>query len=77
VRVISLTIESRHLQCEGRSFATSTTGYLQPRVAIERWLGPFASVGMSVGSDLALRGDFSTNLYLQAHFRAFDGTRGR
>jgi len=77
VRLISLTIDSTHLQCEDQSFASSTTGYVRPAVALERWLGPFMSVGASVGSDLALRGDVSTQLYLQAHFRAFDGIRGR
>lgn len=48
---------------------------LETRARGEVWLGPWASLGATIGASLVERGDWMAGLYLGVHSRAFGGGR--
>lgn len=76
-RIVGLSVESQHLDCQDSSFAFDGSWLLETRVTAEAWVSPWFSVGARVGSNALERGDVTFGVFLQGHTRAFDSTRSR
>jgi hypothetical protein len=72
IRAVGLTVETRHADCVLGDTRYDTALLLRPRLAAQRWITPWVSVGASVGSNLARRGETSVGLFVGGHLRAFD-----
>jgi hypothetical protein len=71
-RMTSLTVETRMGDCIADSKAMSAVFALEPRLGASRWLTPWLTLDMRVGSDLMQDRDLSFGLSLTAHTRAYD-----
>jgi hypothetical protein len=76
-RIVGMSIDSQHLDCESSSFAFDSEWLIETRVTAQTWLTPWLTVGGRVGSNVLQRGDMSVGVFLQGHTRAFDATRSR
>lgn len=73
MRMTSMTIESRVGSSIEHEFTTISEPIIEPRVVVQRWLSPWVSADLALGSDLYQDRDLSLSLNLTAHGRAFDG----
>jgi hypothetical protein len=73
IRMTSLRIESRLGDSVQDDFTTMADPILEPRLTVQRWLSPWASADLSLGSDLFQDRDLSLSLNITAHSRAYDG----
>jgi hypothetical protein len=73
MRMTSMNIESRLGASTAKDFTTIAEPIVEPRVAVQRWLSPWVSADLTLGSDLFQERDLSLTLNLTAHGRAFDG----
>ena len=55
--------------------AWSAQALVQPRVALERWVNPWVTVGAMVGSSALARGEVTFGVVVSGHARAFDAAR--
>ena len=55
-----------------RGLAWNQDLLLEPRVGIEKWLSPWLSAGVMVGSDVLRDRDLSVTLGITGHSSAFD-----
>ena len=53
----------------------ASSGVLEARARAELWVGPWVTVGGTVGTSVVDRGDWMTGLYVGVHSRAYAGTR--
>jgi hypothetical protein len=74
-RVLGLTVDSRLGGCEAQSTAWSGQALVEPRVIVDRWLSPWLTAGVMVGSNLAVPSDLSIGVSLTGHARAYDSSR--
>jgi hypothetical protein len=76
-RVVGLSVDSQHIECESSSLTFDSSWLVETRVSAQMWVSPWLSVGARVGSNTLARGDVSAGVFLQGHTRAFDATRSR
>jgi hypothetical protein len=76
-RLLVLTMTSYHGDCVDTQTVHDGAWLVEPRVAIERFVTPWTTVGVSLGSNLLDQGDVSAGIYLQGHVRAYDAQRSR
>lgn len=74
-RAVGLQVHSQHLNCTDDSTAWGAQPWIEPRVAIERWVSPWVTVGAFAGENALRRGDTSFGLTITGHVRAFDARR--
>ena len=74
-RALGLQVHSQHLNCTDDSTAWGAQPWIEPRVAIDRWVSPWVTVGAFAGGSLLHRGDTSFGLTVTGHVRAFDARR--
>lgn len=74
-RLIGLTAESKHGECVTTTTAWAGQGMVMPRVGIDRWLSPWLTAGLQVGSDPVRQGDVEVGLVFTGHGRAYDAAR--
>jgi hypothetical protein len=72
MRLSVMDVVTRLGDCISESTSKDLSLMLEPRVSVERWLAPWASVGVRVGSDLMQERDLSIGVAFTAHSRAFD-----
>jgi hypothetical protein len=72
LRSTGLSVESQIGDCIQRSVAWNQDLLLEPRVGIEKWLSPWLSAGVMVGSDVLRDRDLSVTLGITGHSSAFD-----
>jgi hypothetical protein len=51
--------------------------FFESRLAVQTWVGPWTSIGASLGSNLLAERDVSAGVFLQGHLRAFDAAFAR
>lgn len=76
-RLLMLSMTSYHGDCVDTQTVHDGAWLVEPRVAVERFVGPWTTVGVSFGSNLLERGDVSAGVYVQGHLRAYDAQRSR
>ncbi len=74
VRSTGMTFESQIGDCIKNSTAWNHNLLLEPRVGIEKWLNPWLSAGVMVGSDLMRDNDMSISFGFTGHTSAFDAS---
>jgi hypothetical protein len=72
LRSTGMTFESTIADCTNSSTAWNHKLLLEPRVGIERWLNPWLSTGVMVGSDVMREQDLSIGIGITGHTSAFD-----
>jgi len=76
-RLVGLSVDSVHDTCADTSYAYDASWLVEPRVAVESWITPWATLGVQAGANALQRDDISLGVYLQGHLRAFDARRSR
>ncbi len=76
-RALGVTVTTSHDDCVADSVAWNGHTVVQPRVAAQKWLSPWATAGVWLGSDLGRDGAMSGGVFIQGHVRSFDATRSR
>jgi hypothetical protein len=71
VRAVGLAVETSHDDCVLSETIYDTSLLVRPRLAAQRWITPWVSMGASVGTNLMQRGETSVGLFLGGHLRAF------
>lgn len=72
IRSTGMSFESRIEDCIKNSMAWNHKLLLEPRVGIEKWLNPWLSAGVMVGSDVMREQDMSIGIGITGHTAAFD-----
>jgi hypothetical protein len=76
-RLLLADVQTNHLDCESESFAHAGQWIAAPKIIVDRWLNPWMSTGVSVGTNLLNKREMSFGVLLRGHLRAFDGSRSR
>lgn len=76
-RVVVLGVETRHEDCVESSSVHDGQWMVRPQVALEAWLTPRMSAGITASTDAFRDRDVSGGVFLQVHTQAFDGARSR
>lgn len=76
-RLVGVSVDSVHGACADTSYAYDASWLVEPRVAVESWITPWATLGVQAGANALQRDDISLGVYLQGHLRAFDAFRSR
>jgi hypothetical protein len=74
VRATNMSFTSRHGDCVKFTSAWNNELMIEPRVGIERWLNPWLSAGVMVGSDLLQQRDVSIAIGFTGHTTPFDSS---
>lgn len=74
-RSVHYTYDSQYLACETTSTIRASAPIAEVRARGEYWLGPFVTVGATVGASLVERGAWVGGVHLGFHSRAFAGSR--
>jgi hypothetical protein len=75
VRTVQYHFASAYHDCAQTTSISETRGVVEARARAETWLGPWVSVGATVGTSVLARGDWMAGAYLGFHSRAFGGGR--
>lgn len=75
VRQTRYHFDSQYYSCDTTSTIAVTRGIVEARARGEMWLGPWMTLGATIGANVAAKGDWLAGLYLGLHSRAFDGAR--
>ncbi len=76
-RLVGVSVASVHGACADTSYAYDASWLVEPRVSVESWITPWATLGVQAGANALQRDDISLGVYLQGHMRAFDAHRSR
>jgi len=76
-RFVVLGVETRQDDCVDNSSVHAGQWMVRPQVAVEAWLTPRVSAGITASTDAFRERDVSGGMFLQLHTTAFDGTRSR
>ncbi len=66
---------TEHGTCVLNESSTVAAYTVRPKVAVQRWVSPWITLGAGVGSNLVRRGDTSFSMFVGVHGNAFDGLR--
>jgi hypothetical protein len=72
LRATGVSLESRIEDCQKFSMAWDHALMIEPRVGVAKWLSPWVSVGVMVGSDLMQERDVTTIISFTGHSTPFD-----
>jgi hypothetical protein len=73
MRVTSVEVETRLADCISTAMSSELSAIVRPQFTVQRWLSPWLTTDLSVGSDLFQERDLSMTLSLTAHSRSYDG----
>ena len=73
VCITGFSVETRLADCLKSSMTTHAKAVVEPRIGVQRWLSPWLTTDLAVGSDLMQERDVSLTLSLTAHSRSYDG----
>jgi hypothetical protein len=73
MRVTSVQVETRLADCIATAMSSELSAILRPQFTVQRWLSPWLTTDLSVGSDVFQERDLSMTLSLTAHSRSYDG----
>ena len=72
LRATGLSMETQIGDCIQQSMAWDLDLMVEPRVGVEKWLSPWLTAGVMVGSDLRRDRDMTVVLGINLHSSAFD-----
>jgi hypothetical protein len=73
VRALIEEVESHDGICTSPTSMRAVAPAIEPRLALETWLTPYATLGANFGANALAERDYSVGLLLSMHARAFDG----
>ncbi len=73
MRATIVDIETRLGNCISNAMSSEISALVRPQFTVQRWLSPWITTDLSVGSDLFQERDLSMTLSLTAHSRSYDG----
>lgn len=75
VRSVNYMYESQYLACETISTISAAASLAEVRARGEYWLGPFVTIGATVGASVIDRGSWIGGIHIGFHSRAYAGGR--
>ncbi len=73
MRITSVQVETRLADCIATAMTSDFSAIVRPQFTVQRWLSPWLTTDLSVGSDLMQDRDLNMVLSLTAHSRSYDG----